>query len=145
MIIKRRCDSCGSPYAAQRASSKFCGTACRVRASRSGGVTPLSAAPLEQADEPAPADGTVAAVRAELEAVEQSSSALGAMALALAARIDSGRETGSAMATLTRELRLTLDEARASGRHASSIAEKLGDELAQRRVKRGARRRCRPA
>jgi len=137
MIIKHRCDSCGSPYEAQRASSKYCGTACRMRASRSGGVTPLAAAPLEQADEPTESARTVAAVRLELEAVEQSASALGAMALALAARIDSGRETGSAMATITRELRLTLYEARAAGRHASSIAEKLGDQLAQRRAQRG--------
>jgi len=136
MIIKRRCDSCGSLYAAQRASSKFCSTACRVRSSRMGAVT-LPLAVLEQDDEPTVPGGTVAAVRVELEAVERSSSALGAMALALASRIDSGRETGSAMATLTRELRLTMDEARASGRHASSIAEKLGDELAQRRAQRG--------
>jgi len=81
---------------------------------------------------------TVAAVRPELEAVEQAGSALGALALALAARIDHpGRETGPALAALTRELRLTMDEARASGRHASSIAERLGDELAQRRARRG--------
>ena len=133
MIIKRRCDVCGSPYEAQRASSRFCGDVCRKRAARLGGVTvPLAVAGGE------PAGGTVAAVRAELEAVEQSTSALGAMALALASRIDhSVRETGPALASLTRELRLTMDEARASGRHASSIAEKLGDELAQRRVKRG--------
>jgi len=135
MIIKRRCDVCGSPYEASRPSSKYCGTACRMRASRLGGT--LAPAVLEDVDEPPAPGGTVAAVRAELEAVEQASSALGAMALALAARIDSGRETGSAMATLTRELRLTLDEARASGRNPASIAEKLGDELAQRRVKRG--------
>jgi len=100
-------------------------------------VTPLAVVAEDEQPSPTTPADTVAAVRTELEAVEQSGSALGAMALALAARIDSGRETGSAMATLTRELRLTMDEARASGRHASSIAEKLGDELALRRVKRG--------
>ncbi len=136
MIIKRRCDVCGKPYEAKLSSSRFCGGTCRARASRMGGV-PASLAVLKQDDEPTSPSGTVAAVRVELEAVEQSTSALGAMALALAARIDSGRETGSAMATLTRESRLTMDEARASGRHASSIAEKLGDELAQRRAQRG--------
>jgi len=136
MIIKRRCDLCGAPYEAKRPGSKFCGGACRARASRLGGVTPLAV--LEQADEPSAPGDTTAAVRTELEAVEQSASALGAMALALADRIDrSVRETGPALASLTRELRLTMDEARASGRHVSSIAEKLGDELAQRRVKRG--------
>jgi len=93
---------------------------------------------VDEEAEPALPAGTVAAVRVELEAVEQSTSALGAMALALASRIDhSVRETGPALASLTRELRLTMDEARASGHHASSIAEKLGDELALRRVKRG--------
>jgi len=132
MIINRRCDVCGAPYEAQRSSSRFCGDVCRKRASRLGGVTAVTDPPAVEM-----VAGTVAAVRTELEAVEQSTSALGAMALALAARIDSGRETGSAMATLTRELRLTMDEARASGRHASSIAEKLGDELAQRRAQRG--------
>ncbi len=134
MIIKRRCDVCGSPYEAKRAASKFCGDVCRKRATRGAplAVLEVDADPVTEGTA-----GTVAAVRVALEAVEQSSSALGAMALALAARIDSVRETGSAMATLTRELRLTLDEARASGRHASSIAEKLGDQLAQRRASRG--------
>ena len=138
MIIKRRCDECGSPYEAKRAGSRYCGGACRARATRLGGV-PTSLAVIEDDDEPtAPAGDTVAAVRVELEAVEQASSSLGAMALALAARIDqSGGETGPALAALSRELRLTLDEAWASGRHASSIAEKLGDELAQRRAQRG--------
>jgi len=136
MIIKRRCDVCGAQYEASRPSSKYCGTACRMRASRLGAVTVPLAGVGDDEPTASPA-GTVAAVRVELEAVEQSASALGAMALALAARIDSGRETGSAMATLTRELRLTMDEARASGRHASSIAEKLGDQLAQRRASRG--------
>jgi len=60
-----------------------------------------------------------------------------AMALALAARVDSGRDTGPSLAALTRELRLTLADAWASGRHAASIAERLGDELAQRRAQRG--------
>ena len=134
MIIKRRCDVCGEQYEAQRASSRYCGDVCRKRATRGAPV-----AVLEQVDEPtAPPAGTVTALRVELEAVEQSASALGAMALALASRIDhSVRETGPALAALTRELRLTMDEARASGRHASSIAERLGDQLAQRRVKRG--------
>jgi len=103
---------------------------------RAGGVP--SVAVLEPTD-PTPTSGTVAAVRVELEAVEQSGSALGAMALALAARIDSGRETGPALASLTRELRFTMNEAWASGRHAASIAERLGDELAQRRARRGGR------
>ncbi len=133
MIINRRCDACGTPYEAKRPSSKFCGDVCRKRATRGA---PLAVIEVD-ADPAAEMAGTVAAVRTELEAVEQSTSALGAMALALAAQIDSGRETGSAMATITRELRLTMDEARASGRHASSIAEKLGDELAQRRASRG--------
>jgi len=137
MIIKRRCDLCGAPYEAKRPGSRFCGGACRARASRLGGV-PASLAVLEVDDEPSAPGDTVAAVRAELEAVEQSASALGAMALALADRIDrSVRETGPALASLTRELRLTMDEARASGRNPASIAEKLGDELAQRRAQRG--------
>ena len=137
MIIKRRCDMCGAPYVARRSSSRYCGGTCRGRASRLGGMTPLAVLEVDDDEPTAQPAATVAAVRAELEAVEQSSSALGAMALALAARIDSGRETGSAMATLTRELRLTMDEARASGRHAASIAEKLSDQLAQRRAQRG--------
>ena len=134
MITKRSCDVCGEQYEAKRPSSRFCGDVCRKRATRGA---PLAVLEVDADPAAEVTAGTVAAVRVELESVEQSASALGAMALALAARVESGRETGSAMATLTRELRLTLDEARASGRHASSIAEKLGDELAQRRVKRG--------
>jgi len=135
MITNRRCDACGTPYEAKRPSSRFCGDVCRKRATRGA---PLAVLEVDADPAAEVTAGTVAAVRVELEAVEQSASALGAMALALADRIDrSVRETGPALAALTRELRLTLDEARASGRHASSIAEKLGDELAQRRVKRG--------
>ncbi len=134
MITNRRCDVCGAPYEAKRAASKYCGDVCRKRATRGAPLAVLEV-DADPAVEMAP--GTVAAVRGELDAVEQSASALGAMALALAARIDSGRETGSAMATLTRELRLTMDEARASGRNPASIAEKLGDQLAQRRASRG--------
>jgi len=137
MIIKRRCDVCGAPYVAKLSSSRFCGGTCRARASRMSGV-PASLAVLEVASAVEVTAGTVAAVRVELEAVEQASSALGAMALALASRIDNSvRETGPALASLTRELRLTMGEARASGRHASSIAERLGDELAVRRASRG--------
>jgi len=99
-------------------------------------VTPLAV--LEVDDEQSPPGDTVVAVRAELDAVEQSASALGAMALALASRIDqSGGETGPALAALSRELRAAMDEAWASGRNPASIAERLGDELAQRRARRG--------
>lgn len=132
MIIKRRCDVCGTQYDAKRPTSRYCGTACRTRATRMGGVTAL-AVPVA-VDSTA---GTVTAVRTELEAVEQAGSSLGAVALALAARMDSGRETGSAMATIARELRATMDEARASGRNPTSISERLGDELALRRARRG--------
>jgi len=137
MIIKRRCDVCGEPYEAKRESSRYCGGACRTRATRLGGV-PASLAVLDDEPEPSAPGGAVGAVRVELEVVEQSASSLGAMALALAARIDqSGGETGPALAALSRELRATMDEAWASGRHAASIAEKLGDQLAQRRAQRG--------
>jgi len=101
---------------------------------------PASLAVLEVDDEPSAPGATAVAVRTELDAVEQAGSSLGVLALALAARVDRpGRESGPALAALTRELRATLAEAWASGRHSASIAERLGDELAQRRARRGSR------
>ena len=133
MIINRRCDVCGVPYEAKRAASKYCGDVCRKRATRGA---PLAVLEVDADPAVGPAGGTVAAVRVELEAVEQSTSALGAMALALAARVDSGRETGSAMATLTRELRATMAAAKAYG---SPSAGSIVDELRRKREERAAR------
>lgn len=78
------------------------------------------------------ASGLVAAVRAELEAAERDATALGAQALALAARIDTGADTGSAIAALSKELRAVMDSALAG---AAKAADKL-DELSERRKRK---------
>jgi len=57
MIIKRRCDVCGTPYEAKRAASRFCGDVCRKRATRGAPLAVLA----EVDDEPTAPGGTVAA------------------------------------------------------------------------------------
>ena len=121
----RRCEACGKPITG-RVTKRFCGTTCRTRKAKGTVV------PFKPADEAPREDGAlVAAVRAELEAVDRATSALGVAALVLARRIDSGNEPGSAVSGLTRELRATLAEA-TRGTVRSSVAQ-MRDELAARR------------
>lgn len=125
-MITRNCDSCGKPYEAKRASSKFCGDTCRKRAQRD--PTPLPH------DDDEPTHGTASsalldAVRAELIEGERLDTALGAQALEIATRMTSPHETGSSVASLSRELRAVMGEAL---RNAKRVADPV-DELRQRR------------
>lgn len=143
--VQRQCDSCGKPYEAQRATSRFCCTTCRSRASR-GAVRPrtsttrpvaLLRSPKQILGRPAPTppvgSNLSAAVRRELEEADRLDTALGQAVLGLAERLESGVDTGSAVASLTRELRATLAEAVAGARVASSPLAQMRDELAERR------------
>jgi len=77
-------------------------------------------------------------VRAELVEAERLESAMGWAAMGLAERLVSGVDTGSAVASLTRELRSTLEAAMVGAKVASSQAEQMRDELAERRRRRSA-------
>ena len=134
--MERSCDSCGGAYMPNRPHQRFCSAKCRVRASR-GAVVP-TVAPTSL---PRPSSGEaplLAAVRAELVEAERLESAMGWAAMGLAERLVSGVDTGSAVASLTRELRSTLEAAMVGAKVASSQAEQMRDELAERRRRRSA-------
>ena len=131
--MQRQCDSCGNPYEAKRATSRYCGSTCRVRASRGALITPIR----EKRPPTGPA-GLVESVRRELEEAERLESYAGQAAVDLATRIEGGGDTGSAVASLHRELRATMAEALAGARVARSPLERMRDDLAERRKARGA-------
>lgn len=131
--MQRQCDSCGKPYEAKRATSRYCGSTCRVRASRGAVVTPI-----REKRKPTGLAGLVESVRRELEEADRLESYAGEAALDLASRIQAGGDTGSAVASLHRELRATMAEALAGARVARSPLERMRDDLAERRKARGA-------
>ena len=136
IVVERACDACGKRYEAKRATSRFCGSTCRVRASRGAAVialpAPLTAQPEDSLSAPEPA--LVVQVRADLVAAEVLESSLGQMALAAAGRVANSRDTGSSYASLLREARAVLAEALRSGRQPDSAVQGLQDELAARRM-----------
>lgn len=119
------CAGCGERLEGMSPRAKYHGAKCRKRVQR-GMVVPIRSEPRDTGE-----GVLTAAVRAELEAVDRASSALGVAALVLARRIDSGQEPGSAVSGLSRELRATLAEA-TRGTVRSSVAQ-MRDELAARR------------
>lgn len=72
------------------------------------------------------------AVRAELEKLGKADTAVGMMALSLAARLDAGGDPGSATAAMAKELRSTMEQL---GRSGSAVGDPL-DELKRRREQR---------
>lgn len=128
--MTRCCDSCGSEYLAKRANSRFCSDRCRKRAQRGDVVDFPSRQPETGALE--------AAARVELETAGVVESFLGQDALRLARMVDTGKGTDAAMATLNRELRATMAEALSRAARPDSPVTRLRDELAARRVARGA-------
>lgn len=101
--MQRKCATCGDPYTAKRAHSKFCGDTCRKRARRS----PASKTePV--ADTSRDIGGLVSATTRELEEAGRLGSMLGQVALELARRIATRAETGSAVASMTKQLRETM-------------------------------------
>lgn len=129
--MQRNCDSCGEVYEAKRATSKYCGSACRMRVSRGQSVDP----PPESDAASAEVDAVTGATRSELEAADRLTSALGQAAMALARRIDTSRDTGSAFAQLVKEHRSALAAATAGARTRQSDVHDLQDELAARRAR----------
>ncbi len=95
--MNRECDACGTEYEAQRKTSQYCSTRCRMRASR----RPETAVAAEAPD----GDGLLNALRCELAAAGRLETALGQQAIALAVKLASPFDTGSAMAAVSRELR----------------------------------------
>lgn len=141
--MERSCNLCGTLYSPKRATSQYCSTACRTRATRlrqSGVRAPLAAlTPTEApaaAAPPAPtADGLVLSLvtstRKQLEAAERLDTILGQQALVLATRLEltTGIDTGSSLAAVSKELRAVMAEALAG----VAVAEDPIDELRRRR------------
>ncbi len=128
--MNRECDSCGVEYEAQRKTSRYCSTRCRMRASRRP-ETPVAA---ESPDN----GGLLNALRRELADAGRLDTALGQQAMALAVKLASPRDTGSSMAAVSRELRAVREEAlRGAGQDASPLSRARG-ELAARRTRRSA-------
>lgn len=146
MAYERDCEECGKRYSATRPHSKFCGTSCRVRASRRekrkevarerATITQLHPT-NEQLTFDRPSTSVVAtdvydATHAELDAAGVVNTALGQIALKLARQLDRGEDTGSAQAQLAKELRAVLQQATST----SSVEKDPADELRERRARR---------
>lgn len=139
MAIKRRCDSCGEQYTAERKTSKYCGPTCRVRASRGATVRPIDSAPSRKTkrsvatpQQIGDASSITETMKDELREADRLNTVLGQAALNLSLRIDSGRDTGSAIASLTKEMRATYELAM---RGITTGASPL-DELLKKRLER---------
>jgi hypothetical protein len=135
--VRRRCDACGAPYEAQRATSKYCHQRCRVRASnvRKSGrqARPREAvvSTLPPADQPG--DGpAAAAVRRKLTEVGRLETYLGATALALAGQIDAGASVG--LTGLARQLQATMGAVLEGAQSTTDLV----DDLKARRARRHA-------
>lgn len=120
----RVCEQCGGPMVGKTMRARYCSSTCRSHKAKG-----RPASKPKRAAKPG-VGAMVEAVRAELAAAGQESSALGAAALALAMRVDHGSsETGSAFAVLVKELRATLAVALVG---ATSVGDGV-DELERRR------------
>jgi len=132
--VQRMCASCGRPYGAKRASSRFCGPTCRQRASRASaaGIPPRAATSGDRAASPSDLERVVAR---ELEAVGRLDTAIGQLAMELAYRVASPHETGAAVASLARELGATMTKALGG---VAPVADPLDEIRARRDRKRRA-------
>jgi hypothetical protein len=121
--VIRNCDTCGHPYEAKSVRSRFCSDLCRVRKSRGAAPTPNA----ESLDNP-----LVNATRRELEAAGKLDSALGQLALVLAARMSTAHTTAG-LATLSKELSRVAAKAIGS-------TPGTGDDVDELRARRDAKR-----
>jgi len=134
--MQRECESCGRFYAAQRASSRFCGDTCGKRAqrSRAAGIPPRAAS-LDGHEAP-PSELERATIR-ELEAAGRLQSVAGQVALELAYRVASPYESGAAVASLAKQFGEAMDRALAG---VDRAADPLDEIRARRDRKRAAGR-----
>ena len=129
----RKCDLCGASYVAQRSTSRFCSPRCR---SRNGGAPRQRHFVLSVTSDAT--DGNegaslLDAVRSELGAAGMTNSALGQLALLLAAKLSDPNDTAAGTAAVSRELSRVMTSAL---RGVRVSADPL-DELRRRRdVKR---------
>jgi hypothetical protein len=138
VTVERSCDFCGRSYEAQRSSSRFCCSSCRVRSHV--GETPASDASggeVVAMPAAAPVVGAVEeATRRELEAAGRAETALGEAALLLARDLDVSRPGATAAkASCVKQLAATLEGALAG---AVKTVDPLEELKAARESKRAA-------
>jgi hypothetical protein len=123
--MRRNCDYCGNPYDAQTARSRFCGSPCRIRAHRAGGVPEHRPAErrVTQRDDSLPSN--VEVTREVLEAADRLRTPAGVGALTLATKLDMGTDTGSALAALQKQHMAALEEALRDAKVAASPLDEL--------------------
>lgn len=125
--MQRICEVCGSEYESKRKDSLTCSSTCRSQ-KRNG----AKRADGESLDDSGGRNSLVKAIRAELDAAGKADTALGQLALSLAASM-SGSVTG--IAALSKELRSVMDAAIGvkPGAGAGAPAADAVDELRARR------------
>lgn len=141
--MKRKCNVCGRSYQAQRPTSKFCSSTCRVRNHQNPGVysqdtanikvQPRRVSSVDTVEPPdsgpnAPSNSLEQATRTELEAAGVLDTLMGQQALRIAQQM-SGFETAGGMASLSKELSRVMNEAL----RAATVVDDPVDELAARR------------
>jgi hypothetical protein len=131
--MERRCDACGSTYAANRASSRFCSERCKKRVQRAPATQrsgkrrqarPNAAVvPMPQPDVTA---GVAESTRRKLDEMGRLDTPLGQTTMVLAHRLDrpSG-DTGAGLASLAKQLAATLAAATADVPEADDLLHAL--------------------
>lgn len=106
--MNRDCDHCGTPYQAQRKSSRFCSDTCRKMAAKARKRHPAVAL-VPPAPEAEPAAGVEAAI-VDVLSSRVLNSPRGRIALKLARDVDASLPGTPGYSGLVRELRTLLDD-----------------------------------
>jgi type II secretory pathway component PulF len=125
--MRRPCDRCGKAYEAQRHTSKYCSTNCRVQASKQrtqqgsnvvvlpgGNTNGNRTDPPETKPDRRKDTALVKATRKQLTEAGAAETVLGQQALELAKRLSSGTAFDSAVASMSKEFREVMAQALAA-------------------------------
>lgn len=124
------CASCGKPFATIRHQAKYCGDACRQRASaarRRGGDVVQLPAKAEPPKKLTYAEQFVQAVRDKLEAADRLDEPISLLALSLAEDSVNTAHPPAARRSYTAEFRATYAEAMRGVRGAKTVIDELRD------------------
>lgn len=144
--MTKRCQSCGGPFETRSSRARFCGSACRSRAWRSGVTLPpdgLVAVPAPAAAPAASAEPgeLVSAAERQLREAGRLDTWQARAALDLAGRLErSAVDTGSSYASLHRELRNAMELALRGANAPKSALQARRDELAALRARKDRQR-----
>lgn len=131
--MSRNCDTCGRPYEAQTRRSRYCGELCRKRKQRGAARAPS----VDSVDDP-----LVAATRRELDAAGAASTAMGQLALVLAAAMATA-QTPAGLAGLSKELSRVVATATGTTQMMTPAAG-AGDAVDELKARRDTKRKAQP-